>query len=251
MTDSQIKIDAAAEKAYADAAEKKAAEQVSVKAVAKAVETDKSAPAKAAKVARAVVAPKTSKKTASRKKPATRKNSAAAKRPATRTSTNKAARTAPTKLETPKDTIMTKTNTNDFTQTVKQAAAEAQTRLKTAYDKGTELTGELAEFQKANVEALVESGKILAAGMQDLGRVYIEEAKSAAETVTGDVKQMAAIKSPTELFQLQGEIARRNFEAAVAQTSKNAEAMMKLANDVFAPLSSRASRAAENFSKAA
>ncbi|MEC7400037.1 MAG: phasin family protein, partial [Pseudomonadota bacterium] len=90
-----------------------------------------------------------------------------------------------------------------------------------------------------------------ASGMQDMGRTYVEEAKTAAETVQDDVKKMAAIKSPTEFFQLQGEIARRNFDAMVATTSKNTEMMMKLVNEAFAPISTRASVATEKFSKAA
>ena len=87
--------------------------------------------------------------------------------------------------------------------------------------------------------------------MQDLGRTYADEAKSAAETVQGDVKKVAEIKSPTELFQLQGDIARRNFDAMVSATSKNTEAMLKLVNDAFAPVSNRMSLAAEKVGKAA
>ena len=130
-------------------------------------------------------------------------------------------------------------------------AADMQTRAKAAYEKGTEMTKDAVEFQKGNIEALVESGKILAAGMQDMGRTYMDEAKSAAETVQGDVKKFAAIKSPTELFQLQGEIARRNFDAMVSTTSKNTEAMLKLANEAFAPVSNRMSLAVDKVSKAA
>ena len=254
MADSQSKIDAAAEKAYADAAQKKNAENVSVKAVEKAVEADKTAPAKAETVAKAVAAPASS----PAKKPVARKaapKKAAAKKktsPAKKT-TRKAAAKKPAARSNLKDTIMTKTKTQTetITKTVKEAAADAQTRLKTAYGKGAEMTADVTAFHKANIEALVASGKILASGMQDMGRTYVEDAKAAAETVTEDVKKMAAIKSPTELFQLQGEIVRRNFDAAVAQTSKSAEMMTKLANDMFAPLSTRASQAAEKFSKAA
>ena len=47
--------------------------------------------------------------------------------------------------------------------------------------------------------------------------------KGAFETVTADLKAMAAIKNPTELFKLQGEIARRNFDAAVARASINVD----------------------------
>jgi len=98
---------------------------------------------------------------------------------------------------------------------------------------------------------VVESGKIFAAGAQDLGKTYVEEAKSAYETLTGDLKEIAAIKSPTELFQLQGKILRRNFDALVATSSKNTEAAMKLANDAFAPLTGRVNLAAEKLAKVA
>jgi phasin family protein len=146
---------------------------------------------------------------------------------------------------------MAKANTNEITKTVKEATENMQERAKTAYAKSSELTSDLVEFNKGNFEAVVESGKILASGVQDMGRTAIEDTKTAAATATADVKKMAGIKSPTELFQLQGEIARRNFDTGVAQTSKNVEAMMKLANDVFAPISNRASVAAEKIRKAA
>ncbi|SFO82238.1 phasin family protein [Qipengyuania nanhaisediminis] len=276
MADSQSKIDAAAEKAFADAAEKKAADaakgEVNVKAVEKAVEADTSAPVKADKVAKAVAAPAKKKPVAKKKAaPAKAKKVAVKKAPAKKKATvkkvaakkaapakTKAAAKKPATATTPisklKDTIMAtakNAKTTDYTAKAKEVAADVQTRAKAAYDKGAEMTQDVVEFQKGNFEALVESGKILANGMQDMGRTYVEEAKSAAETVQGDVKKFAAIKSPTELFQLQGEIARRNFDAMVSTTSKNTEAMVKLANEAFAPLSSRFSLAAEKVRKAA
>ena len=134
---------------------------------------------------------------------------------------------------------------------MKSAAADAQTRAKAAFDKFLGFAGLVNEFTKGNVEALVESGKILGAGVQDMARGEFEAAKGAFETATADLKAMAAVKSPTELFKLQGEIARRNFDAAVARASKNAEVSVKLANDAFAPISSRMSLAAERLSNAA
>lgn len=152
-----------------------------------------------------------------------------------------------------KDKIMASTpgteEMHQVSDTVKQAVAEAQTRAKAAYEKGTEAITEVTEVAKGNVEALVESTKIIAAGMQDIGRTYAEEAKAAYEQITADMKELAAIKSPTELFQLQGKIMRRNFDSLVAASSKNTEAMMKLVNEAFAPLSSRMSAAAEKMTK--
>lgn len=154
-----------------------------------------------------------------------------------------------------KDMIMDNTaktaKTTEFTKSVKDAAADVQSRAKAAYDKLQAYAGDVTEMSKGNVEALVESGKIFGAGVQDIARSEIEAAKGAFEIATADLKALAAVKSPTELFKLQGEIARRNFDTAVARFSKNAEASLKLANDAFAPISSRMSLAAEKISKAA
>lgn len=256
MSGSQSKIDAAAEKAFAEAslksdrAKAETSSSVDLKAVAKAVEADAPAPAKPAEVAKAVAAKQKPAKTTPVKKKA-RAAKPASQRPALAKKPAQPRTTPITKL---KETIMATANkatTTDFTATAKEAAAEMQNRAKAAFEKGTVLTGEVTEFHKGNLEALVETGKLLASGMQELGRTYMEDARTAADTVTEDVKKMAAIKSPTELFQLQGEIARRNFDAAVAQTSKNTEAMMKLVTEAFAPLSNRASIAVEKVSNAA
>ncbi len=150
-----------------------------------------------------------------------------------------------------KDKIMATAKTTDFSKPIVDAVSEFQTKAKAAYDKGTEAMTEATEFAKGNVEAMVASGKILAAGAQTLGKGYVAEAKSAYETMTGDMKDMAAVKSPTELFQLQGKIARRNFDMFVAMSSKHSEAMMKLANDTFLPLTGRVNIAAEKLAKVA
>ena len=150
-----------------------------------------------------------------------------------------------------KEKIMATAKTTDFTKPMADAVSEFQTRAKVAYEKGTEVATEVTEFAKGNVEALVESSKIFATGAQSLGKSYVEEAKSAYETLTADVKELAAVKSPTELFQLQGKIARRNFDALVATSSKNTEAFLKLANDAFAPLTGRVEVATEKLAKVA
>ena len=52
-------------------------------------------------------------------------------------------------------------------------------------------------------------------------------------------------------MQLQGELARRNFDAMVSYGSKRTEAWVKLYNEAFAPISNRVSVAVEKVSKAA
>jgi phasin family protein len=152
-----------------------------------------------------------------------------------------------------KDTIMAKTQTvaEDFTAKVKDAMTEAQDRAKVAFEKSQALAGEAGEFTKGNVEALVASGKVFAAGMQDIGKDYVTEAKSAFETVQADMKELAAVKSPADFFKLQGEILRRNFDAAIATGSKNSEKVVKIAGEAFAPIQNRVSLAIEKVKQAA
>ncbi|MDC8754939.1 phasin family protein [Erythrobacter sp. sf7] len=238
------KIDAAAEKAYAEAAAKTVA---APKAEA--------APAVKKPAAPKAVAKKPAAKKVVAKKPAAKKPAAPKKPVAAKKAAPKATKPAAAPKTNPvikiKDTIMATAKNTDITATAKDMLADVQTRAKTAYAKTAELAGEAGEFGKANVEAVVESGKIFFAGAQNIVKSDLETGKAVLETVTEDAKKVAAIKSPTELMQLQGEIARRNFDAMVAFGSKRTETLMKLYNDAFAPISNRVSVAAEKISKAA
>ncbi len=141
--------------------------------------------------------------------------------------------------------------TIDLTESLQKIMTEAQTKAKEAFEKSTSSLGEYSEFAKGNVEALVESGKILSTGLQDIGTNLVAEGRSAFETMTADAKELASAKSPTEFLKLQSEIARRNFDSVVTYGSKNSETMLKLANEVFAPISSRVSMAVQKVSKPA
>ena len=249
-TKAPVKTEDNADQAYADAsaavtAEKAAPAKVPAAKPAPAKKTPAKkvaakAPAKAAAAPAKAIAPKTvTKKTAAKKTPAAKKAPAA--------------KTQPTVTQLKEKIMATKATdyTAVVTDTMTDAMKEMQDRAQSAYDKGTEAVTEMTEFAKGNVEAVVESGKILAEGVQTMGQAYADEAKSVYETMTADLKEMAAIKSPTELFQLQGKILRRNFDAMVAATSKNTDAAVKLANDVAAPISGRVNVAAEKLSKVA
>ena len=64
-------------------------------------------------------------------------------------------------------------------------------------------------------------------------------------------QELAAVKSPVDFFKLQSKIITRNFGTVIDFNSKNAEAVLKLAKDVAAPLSKRVGVAVEAVRKAA
>jgi phasin family protein len=146
---------------------------------------------------------------------------------------------------------MAKTTPTDFIASFQNVFGDLQSKATAAYEKSTSTLGEVNEFTKGNVEAVVESGKILASGLQDLGATMVADSRSAFETLTAEVKDLAAVKTPAEFFSLQGALARKNFDTAVAQASKSTEAFLKLANEVMTPISGRVTLAVEKVSKAA
>lgn len=142
----------------------------------------------------------------------------------------------------PKDTTMDMSANFTGFQT---AITDAQAKAKAAFEKGTTVLGEVTDFTKGNVEAVVESGKILAEGVQGLGSELVAEGRTAFEAITGDIKELAAAKSPTDFFKIQSEMMRKSFDSAVAYGSKNSEVMLKLMTDAMAPISGRVSIAME------
>jgi hypothetical protein len=233
---------------------KPAAKPEPVPVAAKAPAPKAAAPAPTAK-------PKPARKPVSRRKSAPVKSPAAVAKKATPRPAP-----APTKTHTVselKEKIMATKNSftsafpgmpadfSDMGKSMTDAVSEMQSKAQAAYEKGTGMVSEMTDLAKGNVEALVESGKIVATGLQDMGKTYADEAKSAYETISADLKEMASVKSPTELFQLQGKIMRRNFDMLVATGTKGSEGAMKLANDAIAPISARVNLAVEKLSKAA
>lgn len=147
------------------------------------------------------------------------------------------------------DTV--KATTEKTAEKATEFFADVREKATEAAEKGKKLAAEAVEFNKANVEAMIEAGKIVAKGAQEMGKTNIEFAKKNFEEVQVAVKEMTAVKSPTDFVKLQGELARKGFDIAVAQGSKNTEAMVKLVSDMFQPISNRIAATTELFKKAA
>lgn len=125
------------------------------------------------------------------------------------------------------------------------AMTEAQAKAQAAFEKSSNMLGEASNFAKGNVEAMIQSTKIFADGCQELSSTMVAESRTAFENMTGDMKELAAAKSPADFLKVQSEMVRKNFDSAVAYGSKNSEAMLKLMSDMMAPISGRVSVAVE------
>ncbi|GKS03049.1 phasin family protein [Sphingomonas aquatilis] len=154
-----------------------------------------------------------------------------------------AATTAPIAPHAAKEVIMETIET--VTAKTQTAFADATERAKGAVEKSQKMFEDANEFGKGNIEAMVESSKIAVRGLEALGQDAAAFAKKSFEEATAAAKTMTSVKSPTDFFKLQSDYARSAFDAMVQQTSRNTEAMLKLAGEVAQPLSNRVALAAE------
>jgi hypothetical protein len=151
----------------------------------------------------------------------------------------------------PKKDFSIMNTANEFSDKFQSAFKDASEKAKTAFEKSQAAFGDAGAFAKGNVEAVVESSKILASGLQELTKGYVAESKTALESFTAEVKDLATAKSPTEFFEKHSALMRKQFDAAVAASSKHSEAMLKLANEAFQPISNRVSVAVDKMKQAA
>jgi phasin family protein len=125
------------------------------------------------------------------------------------------------------------------------AFAELNERTRTAFEKSAKLVEEFADLTRGNVEALVASTKVAAKGAETLSQDAAEFGRKAFEEASSALRSFSEAKTPTDFFKLQSEYARSAFDAAIAESARVSEAVLKIAGDAVAPITSRYAVAAE------
>ncbi|MFL6730283.1 MAG: TIGR01841 family phasin [Sphingomicrobium sp.] len=214
-------------------------------AVADTVETLAKESAKTAKRTRAAIARRVKRSATAEKKIVTRRAKVVRRK----------TRTAARKPAAAKQRTETVTNNNFFKgfeavptfAPLQTLFADAGERGQDLVKKSQKVAEELADLTRANVEALVESGRVAAEGARSIGQDVVASSRDGVEQAADAIRSLAEAKSPTEYLQLQGDFARASFDRMVAETSKLTETMVKLAGEAFQPLSNRATANAERF----
>jgi len=156
--------------------------------------------------------------------------------------------------KTPKLLPVTEGNAtmNEIIENGKKFAEDAKAKIETAYadfnekakagvEKSTKAMEEISDLAKGNVEALVESGKIAAKGVETLGQEAVDYSRKSFEKATASFKSFSTVKTPTEFFQLQSQLFATSFDDFAKEAAKGSETLLKLAGDVAQPLAARVS----------
>ena len=214
-------------------------------AVADTVATVAKEGAKVAKRTRATTVRRAKREAVAEKK-ATRR-SARKTRTAVRKTAPKAARTAQKRIETVTNNFFNGFEAVPAFAPFQSIFADASERSQDLVKKSQKVAEELADLARANVEAVVEAGRVAAEGARSIGQDVVAKQRDSFEQAADAIRSLAEAKSPTEYLQLQGEFARASFDRAIAESSKLTESLVKLAGEAFQPLSNRATANAERF----
>jgi phasin family protein len=106
-------------------------------------------------------------------------------------------------------------------------------------------------FSQGNLEALLKSGQIWAAGVQDLSKQVAATAQASFDETMSTFKAMTSVKSLKDAMDLQASLARATMEKTLAESGKLTDASFKLTEQAIAPITARVSLAVEKFAKSA
>ncbi len=128
---------------------------------------------------------------------------------------------------------------------------KTQTEVKANMDKVMKSAEEMVSFSQGNVEAIVKSSQIWAAGVQDLSKAFAATAQAQMDAAMAAMKALSTVKSLKDAVELQTTTTRSSVETVMAETGKLTDASMKLAEQAMAPIAARVTLAAEKFGRAA
>jgi phasin family protein len=118
-------------------------------------------------------------------------------------------------------------------------------------DKAMKTAEELFSFGQGNLEAIMKSGQIWTAGVQDLSRQFAATAQASLDEAVNGFKALAGVHSLKEAIDIQTSLARSAMEKAMTESGRFADASFKLAEQAAAPLTARVTAAIESFGKVA
>jgi phasin family protein len=100
-------------------------------------------------------------------------------------------------------------------------------------------------FNQSNVEVIMKSGQIWAAGVQDISRTFAATTQAQLDSAMTAWKALGSVRSLKEAVELQTGLARTSFQTAVAETGSLTDASVRLAEQAIAPVAARMTAAVE------
>lgn len=137
------------------------------------------------------------------------------------------------------------TTAKKATNKVETLVDDAQKAATQGYEKLTKGFEDFAAFNQDNVDALVKSSGIAVKAAEDLNAEWMSFSKKSMQEGVAAAKEMTTVKSIPELVEKQADLAKASFDAFAKQSARFNEMYLAATKDVYAPLTDRASVAAD------
>lgn len=145
-----------------------------------------------------------------------------------------------------------KATSENYEQAV-AATKEAVTATKEQFEKASATVmksyDEMVAMNKDNVDALVSASNIYAKGMEELGKAAFAFAQASAEANVATAKALMGAKTMNDVFTIQSDFARSQFDSFVAEATKLGEMGLKTANESVEPIQTQVNVTVEKLFK--
>ena len=130
-------------------------------------------------------------------------------------------------------------------ETAETVVANAQAQVQKAQKAAFQSYEEMASFNKDALDAVVQSGTIVAKGYEAIGKEVMSFTQNTLEANAAATKALFGVRNLREAFDLQAEYTRTSFDKAVAESAKLTEMSINVAKEAFEPIQTRVNTAVE------
>jgi len=140
------------------------------------------------------------------------------------------------------------------TEEAVRAGAEGVRRVTEEFTKAFGFTAQHPDLTRQatrNLEAITETGSVLARGFQEVSREWVELAQHRLQKNAEGLTRLAQCRNLQDLAAVQTEIVRENLQEMIDNSRRIAERSMQVAQDAAQVITAESSKAAERFRRAA
>lgn len=144
-----------------------------------------------------------------------------------------------------------KAGSEQVTKAYDQAVAATKEQVQKTFPQAVENFERVAGFQKSNIEAFFAGCSSAIKGAETLSDEMLAFNKKAMDEGFAAAQKMFDCKTVQDVIELQGELARGQFESMLQQGSKFSELAMKVAGEISEPMQAQFGKAMEQIAKPA
>lgn len=129
--------------------------------------------------------------------------------------------------------------TNGSSETLESMVSASSDAMKQSFERAVEGYDQLAAFNKATVEAFVQTANATAKGIEAINSEALAFSRQTIEESVEAAKAAFGSKSIQELIELQSDFTKTTFDSYVGQMAKMGDMVTNITKEAVEPLSSR------------